>query len=101
MELAAWNSSRTTYASLPQVLDTLRLLTDSMDFSDENGNGWSALRSLCDSSVAVNGDSEAKRDLLLWMLKLSSFDLMTYVVRRHYASMLSYTLSPTHKQEEA
>ncbi|KAF6217744.1 hypothetical protein HO133_006571 [Letharia lupina] len=50
MEVAADGLWDTTYATLSEVFDTLRLLTDSMDFSDENGDGWGVLRTLFDTA---------------------------------------------------
>lgn len=99
--LAAHNSIYTTYAVLSEVFDTLRLLIDSMDFSDESGDGWKVLERLCDSRVELHGETEAKIDLLLWMLKLSSFELQTYFVEHKFAYMLQWVLEPHPVLEEA
>ncbi|MCJ1264901.1 hypothetical protein MMC22_004776 [Lobaria immixta] len=99
--LAAEKSYYTTYAALSKVSDTLRFLTDSMDFSDESGDGWKVLERLCDSSAEGHGETEAKIALLLWMLKLSSFELKTYFVEREFAIMLQWVLKAHPVLEEA
>lgn len=72
-----------------------------MDFSDESGDGWEVLRTLCDSTREAHGETEAKIALLLWTLKLLSFELKTYQVRRQYARMLGLILRPHPGLEEA
>ena len=101
MELAANRSYLTTYAMLSEVFDTFRLLIDSMDFLEENSDGWEVLRALCNSSMELHGDIEAKRNLLLWMLRLSSFELKTNIIEGRYATMLAWILKPTPKLVEA
>lgn len=101
MGLAARQSYHTTYALLSRTCDTLRLLTDLMDFSDENGDGWGILYSICENHITLGGESEAQMTLIFWMLKLLSFELKTNVVRRQYASILRIILFPNVKLEEA
>jgi len=101
MGLAARQSYHTTYALLSRTCDTLRLLTDSMDFSDENGDGWGILYSICENHITLGGESEAQMTLIFWMLKLLSFELKTNVFRRQYASILRIILFPNVKLEEA
>lgn len=72
-----------------------------MDFLDESGNGWGVLEDLCDSCNVMNGEIEAKTALLLWMLKLLSFELKTYFVEHQFVSMLQWVLDPHPGLEEA
>lgn len=72
-----------------------------MDFSDRNGDGWEVFAWLCDSCNNESGETEAKIALLLWMLKLSSFELKTYFVEDRFARMLFYVLDPRPGLEEA
>ena len=101
IKLAADRSYLMTYAMLPEVFDTFRLLIDSMDFLEENGDGWEVLHDLCESSRETHGDIEAKMNLLLWMLRLSSFELKTNIIEGRYATMLGWILKPTPKLVEA
>lgn len=95
MELAASRSYFTTYATLPQVCDTFRLLIDSMDFSEKNGSGWGILWNLVHIAIDTHGEMEAKRKLLLWMLQLSSFELKTNIIKEKYAEILRLTIGST------
>jgi len=95
IELAARRSHKITYATLSGVLDTFRLLNDSMDFSDENGNAWDVLETLCDRTLLVvksPGEIGARVALLLWMLKLSSSEMRICPVRSHLVSMLGWVV---------
>ena len=92
MVLAVDKSRNTTYATLSEVFDTLRLLTDSMDFSDEAGDGWEVLQDLCEYATEKLGERDAKESLLLWMLRQSSFELKTYSIRNRFEMMLYWTL---------
>lgn len=96
IELAVQEKYSTTYAMLSGALNTLRLLNESMDFFDENGNGWRALTSLCESCIREGGDGEAKIDLLLWMLKLSSSEMRTYPVAYQLAFLLQWVSLKPH-----
>ncbi|MCJ1451865.1 hypothetical protein MMC28_002205 [Mycoblastus sanguinarius] len=73
---------------LSNVFHTFRLLIDSMDFLEENGDGWDVLLELASSAYELHGDSETKAYLLLWMLQLSSFELKTNIYEELYARML-------------
>lgn len=83
----------TTYAMLPDVSETLRLLADSMDFVNEDGNGWEILRFLCQHSKEGHGEPKAKVDLLLCMLRLLAYEIKLYGMERHFATMLEWTLN--------
>ena len=101
MVLPAENSQYTTYAVLSEVFDTLRLLSDSMDFLNENGDGWEVFDDLCLYTSCLHGDSEANIALLLWMLRLSGYELKTYFIRNRFAHMLNWTLDTNPGLEEA
>ena len=68
--LLASGSSQITYATLSDAIDTLRLLTDSMDFMNANANGWLVLSRLYNGVSCIGGETEAQSALLLWMLTL-------------------------------
>lgn len=99
MVLAVDKSRYTTYATLSEVFDTLRLLTDSMDFSDENGDGWEVLANLCENATETHGECDAKESLLLWMLRQSSFELKTYFIRGRLEHILDWTLCFSDRSE--
>lgn len=101
MVLAAEESENTTYATLSEVFDTLRLLNDSMDFLDKDGDGWQILWTLCRNTYSLGEERQATIALLIRMLRLSSFDLKTYFVRERVTKMLNYTLRPDPGLEEA
>lgn len=96
IELAVSQSYLTTYATLPGVLNTLRLLNDSMDFFDEDGNSWQVLVTLCTNADDGHGETEAKVALLLWMLKLSSSEMRIHSIRSRLALILFYVLVTPH-----
>ncbi len=77
MLLAVRNDKHITYATLAEVFDTLRLLADSMDVLDKDGNGWEVFDGLChNANVSTTyGDLKSKMADLTWMLKLWSFEL--------------------------
>ena len=54
-----------------------------MDFSDEDGDGWAVLHKLSSASK-INVHSK----VLLWILRLLSFELKTNIVEAHFAYML-------------
>ncbi|KAL9037223.1 MAG: hypothetical protein Q9180_003842, partial [Flavoplaca navasiana] len=81
-----------TYAMLSEVSDTFRLLLESVDFTDQDGNGWKVLFGLCDASHILNGEPAARMAILNWMLRLFSSDIKTCGVERHYAPLLDCTL---------
>ncbi len=93
MRLAATESHHATYTTLSGVLDTLRLLNDSMDFFDEDGNSWKVLVTLCANYSENHGETEAKVALLLWMLKLSSSEMRICPVRSRLISMLEWVVT--------
>ena len=78
----------TTYAVLPDISNTFRVLIDYIDFSEEDSDGWQVLVSLCYSTIFENGSLEAKRDLLFWMLQLSRFEVRMNVIESKYVNML-------------
>ncbi len=100
MLLAVRNDKYITYATLSDIFDTLRLLADSMDFLDEDGNGWEVIEGLChNANVSNYGDLKSKMALLTWMLRPWSYDLKTYFVRRRFGRLLFWTLFGDQGQE--
>ena len=87
---------------LSEVFDTLRLLTDSMDFLDENGDGWAILLTLCRNITITPGDDpQTETALFIWMLRLLNFELKTYFIAKVIANMLSWILNDDIKQDGA
>lgn len=99
--LAADRAYFTTRAMLAEVFDTFRLFHDLMDFLEENGDGWEVLLLLCEAVRETHGCSEAKSELLLGMLRLSSFELKTNLPDDLCARMLFWVLRPIPKLHEA
>ena len=99
--LAAEKAPYITRAMLAEVFDTFRLFHDSMDFLEEHGDGWKVLLRLCSSICELHGCSEAKSELLLGMLQLSSFELKTSLVKDPHARMLRWVLFAEPKLLEA
>ena len=83
-----------TYAKLTDMMDTFRVLMNSMDFSVEDANGWQVLQMLCPIVEDERVDFKASCDLLTWMLQMLHFELRTNVIRSEYAEMLDYILKP-------
>ena len=100
---ACYSCHTTTYATLSDVSDTLRLLTDSMDFLDADAdcNAWMVLGFLCESVSCIGGQIEAKSALLLWMLKLFTYELKTHYIRSQIAKLLYSILDPHPGSEPA
>lgn len=60
------------------------------------------LFALCESKdILGHGDTDAKNCLLLWMLRLSSFELKTYAHETQWARLLYYTYPSRARQNEA
>lgn len=78
-----------------EVIETLRLLIDSMVFSDEDGDGWRVLNEL---SHASDGDMQSK--VLLRMIRLLEPELKANIVDRHFASMLDWLFYSARKPEQ-
>ena len=77
---------------LSDISDTFRLLIETLDFMDQDGNGWDVLFSLCDASNTVDGEPAARIALLVWMLRLVSSEIKLCGIERHYTTMLDWTL---------
>ncbi|KAI4202328.1 MAG: hypothetical protein LQ346_002002 [Caloplaca aetnensis] len=86
------NMYLSTYAMLSDISDTFRLLIESMDFIDQDGNGWDVLLDLCDASVSDSGEPASREALLSWMLRLVSSEMKMCGTKRHYAKMLCFIL---------
>ena len=78
-----------------EVIDTLRLLINSMDFYDADGEGW---RVLIELSRASDGTVQSK--VLLWMIHLFKFELKANIVETHFASMLDWLFYSALKPEQ-
>ena len=72
-----------------------------MDFFEEDGDGWEVLDDLCESACELHGCLNAKYSLVLWMLRLSSFELKTNIIEKRYAAMLDWVLKPEPELAEA
>ena len=90
-----------TYAKLTDIMDTFRVLMNSMDFSVEDANGWQVLTMLCITVEDKCENPKANYDLLIWMLQMLRFELRTNVIRSEYAEMLQLILKPEPELVEA
>ena len=90
-----------TCAETTDIMDTFRVLMSSMDFSVERANGWQVLNKLCDNIFWEGRNFKAKCDLLIWMLKMSRFELRTNLIRSEYAEMVYNVLKPEPELVEA
>ena len=73
--MAAYYVDRTTTANMSNTMDILRLFTDDLNFHEDDGDGWTVLDQLSHAFLCNSGDFDAKVSLLLWLIRLSSFDL--------------------------
>ena len=87
IKLAADQITKLPHITESEVFDTFRLLVDSMDFSDENSDGWEVLDGLSFKACVLD-----RYQVLLWMIRLLSFELKTNIVERHFAYMLDWVL---------
>ena len=65
-----------------------------MDFSESTGDGWEVLHSLAAITYWSDDDADGTKDILLWMLKLSSPELRTNLIEENYACLLFETYKP-------
>ena len=89
---ACRNIDLATYAGLTGIMDTFRVLMNSIDFSVEDANGWQVLIILCWDVLHSGEGLKATCDLLLWMLQMSRFELSTYLNRSNSAEMFDKSL---------
>ena len=75
--------------NLSDVIDTLRLFTDSMDFSESTGDGWAALATLLKCVWPTEKDAHAKYALAHWMLRISSPKIRINFIEERYAQLLN------------
>ena len=90
-----------TYANLTDMMDTFRVLMNSMDFSVEDANGWQVLKMLCYIVEDKREDPKASYDILIWMLQMLRFELSANFIRSECADMLDYILKPEPELVEA
>ena len=99
--LAAWESTHISSATLSKAVDTIRLLSDSLDFSEEDGDGWNVVDLICECTGTSNGDRDAKVAFVLWTLRLLSPEFKTCFSRDQYAQLLWIFLYKDFELEEA
>ena len=85
MSVAARRANVTTDSTLSEVFETLRLLADSIDFLNEDSDGWRICGRL---SKLIDDRTQAKSALQLSMFKLLSLELKTYCIRSKISDML-------------
>ena len=91
MSLAARRTMNATHAMLLNCFKIFRILIDSMDLSEEDDNGWEILSDLYTFIYPGGTCLEAKSELLLWILRMSSFELQTNIIGARYTDMLYWT----------
>ena len=84
IRLAAGHIKKLSHITGSEVFDTFRLLVDSIDLSEEDGDDWEIMKDL---SIAYG---YVATKVLIWMLRLLSFELKTNIVERHFATMLAW-----------
>ena len=100
MSLAAFTLDMGPHATLLEVSHTLRLLSDSMDFSDKDSNDWEVLVDLCFFAQVSESDKDGIASLLLWILKLSSLELKINIIKERFADVLYGFLCLEHQSAE-
>ena len=81
-------------AEFPDVLETFRVLFESMDFFEDDGAGWKSVGSLCDDMYFAKRDEETKSRLAFEVLRLSSFEIMANMNTTKYVKLLYCLLHP-------
>ena len=84
MRLAANQVWELPHVTQSGIIDTFRLLIDSVDLSEEDSDGWEVLDLLCGRVWKFR-----REKALIWTIRQLSFELKTNIVERHFASMLS------------
>lgn len=79
-----------TDARVSEVIDTFRLFIDSMDFLEGYGDGERVLGNFFLNAYGFSPDEnlDAKSELFLRILRLSSFEMKTNFVKERYARLL-------------
>ena len=92
--VARFNSCDET--SLPRLTDTLRILADTMDFSEKSTNGWTTLRDLGLGLFFPYRSLEMKFELVAWLIKLKCSDIRDHLLIRRTSlrSLLLKTFQP-------
>lgn len=80
--------SSVTSDKLTDVMDTMRLFLDCVEFSEQDDDGWSSLFRIVDQNASVSCDHEATLALFLWMLQQSAFDFRSNFIEAAYARIL-------------
>ena len=79
-------------ADVGQVMDTLRIFLDCMDFSETAGGGWDTLILLGDQTERIGGETVAKRTLFSWILRVTACDVKENFLEREYSLVLYWVL---------
>ena len=81
-----------TMDDVGQVMDTLRIFLDCMDFLETAGEGWKTLIDLGEQNMCIAGESEAKRTLFSWILQVTGRDVEENFVEEEYSLILYWVL---------
>ena len=79
-------------ADVGQVMDTLRIFLDCMEFSETAGEGWRTLIDLSEETVCTNGEMMAKRTVLSWILRIAGRDVKENFLETEYSYVLYWVL---------
>ncbi|KAG8533003.1 uncharacterized protein KY384_001785 [Bacidia gigantensis] len=82
-----------TMVNLPEVVDTLRIFSDDLDFSDVAAKGWGFLEDIGDETACLNGDMAAKRALFSWILHYTGSSVRENFLESKYWQILYWVLS--------
>ena len=75
--------------SLLDIMDTIRLFIDCIDFSDPRSDGWDAVFLIYHHNYNSIGNGGASLELLLWLLQQSSCYLRRSYIPEKYAETLN------------
>lgn len=89
-----------TMADVGQVMDTLRIFLDCMDFSETAGEGWDTLFHLGDQTVCNGGETVANRTLLSWILRVTGRDVKENFLEIQYSLILYWVLLLRHEKDD-
>ena len=81
-----------TMADVEPVMETLRIFLDCMDFSETAGEGWKTLIDLGDQTLCIGGETDAKRTLLSWILRVTGRDVKENFLEAEYSIVLFWVL---------
>lgn len=78
--------------TLQATMDTVRVFADCLDFTFPEADGWETISYIAHNSMSTS-DEEAKLIFLVWILRLSSFDIRFNYIEASYARTLNFLMN--------